>query len=65
MAKKRAIYKGIHQTPVFFEDTSNSSPDIFDVTFIPTTLTAGKNLIKLKLNSLIFQVILLIKNQLN
>ena len=50
MAKKRAIYKGIHQIPVFFEDTSNLSPDIFDVTFLPTILTSGKNLIKLKGN---------------
>ena len=48
MKRKETIYRGLDLINVFFEDTSLTSPDIFQITEFPTRLTAGKNLIKLK-----------------
>jgi hypothetical protein len=48
MKRKEAVYKGLQFTPVWFEDTSLTSPDYFQITEFPTRLTAGKNLFKLR-----------------
>jgi hypothetical protein len=48
MERKEAVYKGLQFTPVYFEDTSLTSPDYFQITEFPTRLTAGKNLFKLR-----------------
>lgn len=48
MKRKEAIYKGLQFTQVYFEDTSLTSPDYFQITEFPTRLTAGKNLFKLR-----------------
>jgi len=48
MKRKKAVYKGLQFFPVFFEDTSLSSPEYFQITEFPTKLTAGKNLFKLR-----------------
>ena len=50
MKRKETVFKGLDVFDVFFEDTSLTSPDIFQITEFPTRLTAGKNLIKLKGN---------------
>jgi len=50
MKRKEAVYKGLQFTPVWFEDTSLTSPDYFQITEFPTRLTAGKNLFKLRGN---------------
>jgi len=51
MERKEAVYKGLQFTPVYFEDTSLSSPDYFQISEFPTRLTAGKNLFKLRGNA--------------
>jgi hypothetical protein len=48
MKRKEAVYKGLEFTPVYFEDTSLTSPEYFQITEFPTRLTAGKNLFKLR-----------------
>jgi hypothetical protein len=48
MKRKEAVYKGLQFVPVWFEDTSLTSPDYFQITEFPTRLTAGKNLFKLR-----------------
>ena len=48
MKRKEAVYKGLEFVPVYFEDTSLTSPDYFQITEFPTRLTAGKNLFKLR-----------------
>ena len=48
MKRKTAVYKGLQTTPVYFEDTSLTSPDYFQITEFPSRLTAGKNLFKLR-----------------
>jgi hypothetical protein len=48
MKRKETIYRGLDLINVFYEDTSLTSPDVFQITEFPTRLTAGKNLIKLK-----------------
>ena len=48
MKRKEAVYKGLEFIDVYFEDTSLSSPDYFQITEFPTRLTAGKNLFKLR-----------------
>ena len=50
MKRKEAIYKGLQFTPVYFEDSSLTSPDYFQISEFPTRLTAGKNLFKLRGN---------------
>lgn len=50
MKRKEAIYKGLQFTPVYFEDSSLTSPDFFQISEFPTRLTAGKNLFKLRGN---------------
>lgn len=48
MKRKEAVYKGLQFVPVWFEDTSLTSPEYFQITEFPTRLTAGKNLFKLR-----------------
>jgi hypothetical protein len=48
MKRKEAVYKGLEYIPVYFQDTSLTSPDYFQITEFPTRLTAGKNLFKLR-----------------
>ena len=48
MKRKEAVYKGLRDIPVYFEDTSLTSPDYFQITEFPLRLTAGKNLFKLR-----------------
>ena len=48
MKRKEAIYKGLQDISVYFEDTSLTSPDYFQITEFPLRLTAGKNLFKLR-----------------
>jgi hypothetical protein len=48
MKRKEAVYKGLQFIPVWFEDTSLTSPEYFQITEFPTRLTAGKNLFKLR-----------------
>lgn len=50
MKRKEAVYKGLQFVPVYFEDTSLTSPDYFQISEFPTRLTAGKNLFKLRGN---------------
>ena len=50
--KKRQLNKlNLDRLPTYFTDTSKLSPDVFKITKFPTTLTSGKNLIKLQGNS--------------
>ena len=46
MQRKEAVYKGLEFIPIYFEDTSLTSPEYFQVTEFPTKLTAGKNVFK-------------------
>ena len=48
MKRKEVIYTGLQFNQVYFEDTSLTSPDYFQITEFPTRLTAGKNLFKLR-----------------
>jgi hypothetical protein len=48
MKRKEAVYKGLEFIDVYFEDTSLTSPEYFQITEFPTRLTAGKNLFKLR-----------------
>jgi len=48
MKRKETVYKGLEFIDVYFEDTSATSPDYFQITEFPTRLTAGKNLFKLR-----------------
>ena len=48
MKRKEAVYKGLEYIPVYFEDTSLTSPDYFQISEFPIRLTAGKNLFKLR-----------------
>jgi hypothetical protein len=50
MKRKEAVYKGLQFVPVYFEDTTLTSPDYFQISEFPTRLTAGKNLFKLRGN---------------
>ena len=51
MKRKEAVYKGLQFTPVYFEDTTLTSPDYFQISEFPNRLTAGKNLFKLRGNA--------------
>ena len=48
MKRKEAVYKGLEFIPTYFEDTSLTSPEYFQITEFPNKLTAGKNLFKLR-----------------
>lgn len=48
MKRKEAVYKGLQDISVYFEDTSLTSPDYFQISEFPLRLTAGKNLFKLR-----------------
>jgi hypothetical protein len=48
MKRKEAVYKGLRDISVYFEDTSLTSPDYFQITEFPLRLTSGKNLFKLR-----------------
>jgi len=50
MKRKEAVYKGLQFVPVWFVDTSSTSPDYFQISEFPTRLTSGKNLFKLRGN---------------
>ena len=51
MAKKRILTTpDLSNRNIFFNDTSDTSPDVFRITQFPSTLTAGKNIIKLQGN---------------
>jgi hypothetical protein len=39
MKRKEAVYKGLQFTQVWFEDTSLTSPEYFQITEFPTRLT--------------------------
>lgn len=51
MERKKAVYQGLKDIPVYREDTSMTSPDYFQISEFPERLTAGKNLIKLRGNA--------------
>ncbi len=48
MKRKEAVYKGLEFIDVYFTDTSDTSPNYFQITEFPLRLTAGKNLFKLR-----------------
>jgi hypothetical protein len=48
MKRKETVYKGLEFIDVYFEDTSPSSPEYFQITEFPTRLNSGKNLFKLR-----------------
>ena len=49
--KKRQLNKlNLDRLPTYFTDSTDTSPDVFRITEFPTTLTSGKNLIKLQGN---------------
>jgi len=48
MKRKKAVYKGLQFLPIYFEDTTLTSPEYFQITDFPNRLTAGKNLFKLR-----------------
>ena len=48
MKRKEAVYKGLEFIDVYFEDSSLTSPEYFQISEFPTRLTAGKNLFKLR-----------------
>ena len=50
MERKKVVYKGLEFIPVFFDDTSLTSPEYFQISEFPLRLTAGKNLFKLRGN---------------
>ena len=50
MERKEVVYKGLEFISVFFEDTSLTSPEYFQISEFPLRLTAGKNLFKLRGN---------------
>jgi len=50
MKRKEAVYKGLQYAPVYFEDTSLTSPDYFQISEFPLRITSGKNLFKLRGN---------------
>ena len=50
MERKTVVYKGLEFIPVFFDDTSLTSPEYFQISEFPLRLTAGKNLFKLRGN---------------
>jgi len=50
MIHKIRKFDGLNELPVLIEDETTLSPDYFDVTYLPKTLHAGKNLVRLKAN---------------
>jgi hypothetical protein len=50
MIKKTRKFEGLSELPSYIEDVTPLSPNYFDITFLPKTLHAGKNLIRLKGN---------------
>jgi len=48
MKRKEAVYKGLEFIDVYYNDTSLTSPDYFQISDFPNRLTAGKNLFKLR-----------------
>ena len=50
MKKKQPVYKGLDKTSVLYNDRSEYSPDIFDITDYPKRLTAGKNILQFRGN---------------
>lgn len=56
MKKVKTIVRNLDQLSTYITDTSPLSSNIFNITEFPLEFTIGKNLIKLKGNSNIFQV---------
>jgi len=50
MKKKQPVYKGLDKTSVLYNDQSEYSPEIFDITDYPKRLTAGKNILRFRGN---------------
>jgi hypothetical protein len=48
MKRKEAVYKGLEFIDVYYNDTSLTSPEYFQISDFPNRLTAGKNLFKLR-----------------
>jgi hypothetical protein len=51
MRRKQPVYRGLENTPVLYTDTSETSPEFFSIIEFPKKLTAGKNILKLRGNS--------------
>lgn len=47
MDNTKPIYTGLYKTPVFYVDTSETSPDLFQIKDFPSQLNVGKNIFKL------------------
>ena len=50
MKQKTPVYRNLRSIPVYFEDTSLNSDELFRITEFPLRLTAGKNIFKLQGN---------------
>ena len=50
MKQKTPVYRNLRSIPVYFEDTSLTSDELFKITEFPLRLTAGKNIFKLQGN---------------
>ena len=50
MKLKTPVYRNLKSIPVYFEDTSLTSEEVFRITEFPVRLTAGKNIFKLQGN---------------
>ena len=50
MKIKTPVYRNLKSIPVYFEDTSLTSEEVFRITEFPVRLTAGKNIFKLQGN---------------
>jgi hypothetical protein len=50
MKQKKAVYKGLQYVNVYYEDTTPTSTEYFQISEFPLRLTAGKNLFKLRGN---------------
>jgi len=48
MKQKQPVYRNLRSIPVYFEDTSLTSDEVFRITEFPLRLTAGKNIFKLQ-----------------
>ncbi len=46
MKRKEAVYRGLEFIDVYFNDTSATSTEYFQISEFPLRLTSGKNLFK-------------------
>ena len=49
--RKTKMYQGLKDVPIYLFDNSDYSPNYFNISYLPSELTAGKNIIKLKGNN--------------